>query len=436
MVNLTHDKKLGESILEEKHICENKIPLYAYKNDRISTFAISLFIRYGILYESEGLNGFAHFFEHAVFRNINFLMNGELYKTLDKNALQFDGTTWDHYIEFRISGSHKHIDTAIDIFSMIFDPFAISSSELDIEKKRIKAEIHEDSSESLDAFADKVIWAGTPLTRKITGCCRDVDRYGIKLLKKMREQILSPENVLIYAGGNFSDQSIDKLKNKVSAYRLSSSDKRIFNAPTPTEFCKRDCKVVLKKAQSTSVIVSFDIPQGEFSIPEIYCTEDLLFSGESSPFHMELSDTHGLIYGFDDNCTSYKNISVASVKYEVRADNLMKSLSLVLRFFANAEKTVAERFYLVNSFYTDFLDQELDDARSIVSGIGYHSRVLEQDYSSLDERKSAFTSVKLEKVKELARRTFRTDNLVIAIGGNKKIDTKAVRTLAKEILNK
>ncbi len=425
----------GDVTLEEKIVCKNGVPLYSYKNNNISTFAISLFVRYGILYEDEDMNGFAHFFEHAVFRNINSLMKGELYKTLDVNALEFNGSTWDHYIEFRIFGSNKRIDAAIKIFSLIFEPFVLSADELATEKKRIKAEILEDSAENLDSFADRIIWAGTQMTRKITGRCSDIDRYGIKKLKKMRDIILSPENILIYAGGNITDKSIEKLDAEISKYKLSPYEKRCPDIPTPSEFCRRDCKAALRKSQSTSVILSFDVPQNEFTIPEIYCAEDLLFSGESSPLFMELSENHGLVYDFDENSTSYKNISVISVKYELRSDNLMKSLRLVLEFFANAEKTVAERFQLVKPFYTDYLERELDDARSIVSNIGYHSRILEQNYASLDERKKAFLSVTPERVAELARKTFKSDNLVIAINGlNDKVDIKAVRELAKEIL--
>ncbi len=429
-------KNNTELKLEKSFKTENGINIYSYQNPKISSFAISLYVRYGLIYESADLNGFAHFFEHAVFRNINALMGGELYKTLDLNGLTFNASTSVDCIEFSISGAEKHFETAAKLISYVLSPFVLSAKELEPEKKRIKAEIREECAECLGTFSDRLTFAGTPLERPITGKCGDIDRYGIKLLQKLRGFILSPENIFFYVAGKHSDVSIKKLAKFAEGFVLEAHPYRNGAMPLPTDFGARNCTVKLRNASSVSVIVTFDIPKSDYNIPEKYCLYDILFNGETSPFHTELSENRGLIYSFKGNMAIYESFDQISLEYDVRADNLIKSLKLVLGIFASAADIADERMPYVRPIYTENSAAVADDPEWCASWFGFTNHILHSGMSNADERASAFAEVSAKRVSELAKTVFNTNNLVIALNGSKKkTDASEIRRLALEILS-
>ena len=70
--------------MEQKIIAKNGIPVYSITNENNHSFFISMFLKAGCMYEREDENGITHFLEHAAIRNVNKLMDYNLYRELDK----------------------------------------------------------------------------------------------------------------------------------------------------------------------------------------------------------------------------------------------------------------------------------------------------------------------------------------------------------------
>lgn len=417
--------------MEIRYLTKNGVRVYGYKNEKIGSFAISLFLRCGLVYESDKDNGFSHFFEHMVFRNINAAMNGTLYETLDRCALYFNAYTYVNYIEFKITGAACHFDDAAQIICKALEPILIKKSEFDAEKSRIKAEIHEDNPSSLDRFADKIVYRGTPLERSILGSAKNIDSFGIKKLKSAREGFFTTENFYFYCGGNFSESGVSRLCGLIDQADVFDGQKRKNEAPIPLDFGKRKCCVAVKNSPATEVLLSFDVPDGDYTKEELFCISDTLFYGETCPMHRELSENRGLIYSYSPNLMHYGNYSVLSVSYELRADKLLQSVETVMDVFASAKTESEKRLDFAIAFYTDNAEITLDDAGRIVSDFGYDNHIIGCGYDSLETKKKKYSSVRKEKLNELAREIFRPENLVIAIKGNrKKIDVDAIRNAA------
>lgn len=421
--------------MEKTFYTKNGVAVHSYANPKIASFAISLFLRSGPMYESENENGFAHFFEHIVFRNINAKMGGRLYETLDLCGLYFNAATYVNYIEFTISGAREHFDDAAKIISLVLSPFDLPTEEINVEKKRIKAEIREDDESSLDRFSDIRVFEGTPLARPITGKCPDVERFGIKKLSAERKRFLTKENIFFYVGGNFKEKGLSYLSSLIEAEEIYSGVPFTNSAPVPTLFGKRDCAVAVKNSALTAVKISFDVKNGDYTLPELFCLTDALFAGESCPMYRELSENTGLIYSYDEALSCFDNVSFISVSYEVRADKLLKSIETVMKMFSKAKRTAGDRLKFITPAYTDNAYISLDSAETICSDYGYFSHILGCGYHSVSDRIAAFSSLSEERITSLACEVFTPDNLVISIKGNKKkIDTEEIKRVVKEIL--
>ena len=73
---------------EEKTTTPNGVEIYSYKNPDLHGFYISLYLRAGSMFEEH--QGITHFLEHTAVRNVNAVMGGSLYTTLDKYGIDFN----------------------------------------------------------------------------------------------------------------------------------------------------------------------------------------------------------------------------------------------------------------------------------------------------------------------------------------------------------
>jgi len=422
--------------MEKSYLTKNGVCVYDYQNNKIGSFAISLFLRSGLIYENEDDNGFAHFFEHCVFRNINAVMDGKMYETLDKCGLDFNAVTHVNYIEITIGGATAHFDDAARIIALALSPIVFNKTVLDAEKRRIKAEIRENGNSSIERFSDKTVFKGSSVENKtILGKVKNINSFSLKMMKEKTENVLTRENMFFYVGGNFSESSLLNFYSLIENQKVFSGTKRDNKVTFPESFGKRNCAVVVKNAPATEVYISFDVKISDCTLQELLCLWDTLFLGESCPMYRELSENLGLIYSYSDTMSLFDDFAGMGVLYEVRSDKLMQSLETVFEMFEKAKSCSDKRLPFILPFFTDDGDIILDDAGKIVSDFGYYSHILDCGYKSTDDMKNAFRSVRGERLNELAGKIFRPDNLVVALkGSKKKIDTEAIRRAVFEKL--
>lgn len=417
--------------MEKTVSTDSGVSIHFYENRSLHSFTISLFVRGGLVYEEKGSYGFAHFFEHIAFRNIDAHMNGKLYETLDLCGLTFNAATFVDYIEFTITGAAKHFVTAAEIISRVFSPVIIPPKEILREKKRIKAEIHEEGEGSMRRFSDSVVYKGSPLSNPITGRCSDVDGFGIKKLREMSGELLRSENVFFYVAGNFRESDILFLKKTVSGLNLSIGILRKPKNIKPTEFGKRNCLFAAKKASSTTVRFSFDIDMSKCSEKEIMLLSDALFSGETCPVYREMSENTGLIYSYDNYVDFHGDFAVLSVSFDIRADKLTSAAGMLFGILSDIKNSVGKRLPFVLPGYTDNGMMALDDSETLASDNGYYNHILGLGFYSPEIKIREFTSVSGNKLSEIAENIFRCRNLVITVKGNKNgIDRDKIKALA------
>ena len=178
--------------MERRTVCKNGIEIFDYKNPNIHGFFVSLFLRAGCMYESDSERGITHFLEHILVRNVNKLSDMNLYRTLDRCAMNFNASTYSEMVQFYVSGASRHFGKGIEILDKLFSPIALTKGEVDAERRRIKAEIREnDDKSSLSAFSSERVFSGTSLAFSITGTNKSVDSISAKRLEEYRKRVFT-----------------------------------------------------------------------------------------------------------------------------------------------------------------------------------------------------------------------------------------------------
>ncbi len=421
---------------EQKHITKNGVEIYSYKNPDQHGFFISLFLRSGSMFEGLENNGITHFFEHIAIRNVNKTMGGGLYGELDRRGVEFNASTYSEMVQFYISGAAEKFSFGADVITRIFSPIILTKDEIDVERKRIKAEIREaDDKSSLTTFANGIVHNGTSLAYPITGTLSSVNSINAKRLEEYRREILNSKNVFFYITGSFEDADIAYISALIEGYELSGSSLKNKNsAPVSASHFKRDGTVAVKNSDMTAVRFTFDIDMSKVSTQESDLIYDMLFSGYNSRFFVELSELRGLLYDLSGTVERYKNIGELCFSYEVRGKDLADAVRLTVEILKEFKKTRHAPDSLMKSGYVDNAYLLYDDIRELNFTFAYDDHIMELGYRSLASRRASYAAVTSDDIMRAAGEIFKPENLTLAIKGDKrKINTEEIEKMISEL---
>ncbi len=424
--------------MEQRITARNGIEIYSYRNPALHGFSISLFLRAGLMYERDDEQGITHFLEHILIRNINKQKGGKLYAALDRYGVEFNAATYSEMVQFYAQGASANFSVGADVIAAFFNPIILSAAEIATERKRIKAEIREgDEKNSMASFSAAQVYTGTSLAGSIIGTNKSVDRITLTRLEEYRKRVFIKENVFIYVTGSFSDADLSNLCKLIGSVELAKarSEGDIHNniAPVSRYFGKRDAMISVKNADYTSVRFSFDMDMASVDDNAVDVLYDMLLSGYSSPFFIQMSEERGLFYDTSGAVEKYKNIGSFYFGYEVKERDIYAAAQITVDILNDYAKNLREPFEIIKAGYVDNAPLLYDDMREFNFTMAYDNHIMDAGYNTLEDRIEAYRAVNPEKIRDTARALFRPENLTLAIKGNKKrIDTDRL----KEIVNR
>ncbi len=419
--------------MEQKRIAQNGVEIYSYKNPNIHSFYISLYLRAGSMFESHP--GITHFLEHIAIRNVNAVMGGGLYSTLDRLGIEFNATTYTELVQFYISGASENFGVAAEIIAKILSPIVLSAADISTERDRIKAEIREgDDATSLSTFAGGIVHKGTSLENLITGTVGSVNKINKNLLEAYRRQVQTPENIFFYISGNFAEGDLDRLAREIEKYPLESGRKNENIAPVCDSFGRRRTHVHIKNAEFTMLRFSFDMDMTEISLAESDILYDMLFSGYNSLFFTEMSEKRGLCYDIPGSLERYSNIGTLTFSFELRPALIYDGVETVVSLLRGFKTSLADESKMMKAGYVTNSGMLGDSASETNFAFAYDNHIMSAGYKTIDERSALYAAVTPERIREIARLVFTPDNLTLAIKGNKKkIDTQRLENIIEKL---
>lgn len=408
------------------------VPVYVVPDRRLNSFCIGVYLRAGSMYEPNELNGITHLYEHAVFRNIKKKYEGDFYELLTENALTFNASTYKEFVYFEIMGTPSGVPFAADIVKRLFDPIELTYEEYSTEKKRIKAEIREESEfTSLQYYAEGKVWENTSLSNTISGYCKTVDKISLKRLNEYRKTVVNEENVFVFVTGNVSENDVERIKAASSAMKVSKGGVlRDNTAPVPESFGKRAKEIYVKQSDYCLVRMSFDVDNGRCPDAVRDVIYSALFEGEDAVLFQRMSEREPLVYSYDSTLEQYRNVSCIKLQYEISHKNLERSFEAVTEIlddlkngnfrFDNAKKKLFTKWELMR-----------DETANFNWALAYTNHILGGSGIDINSKKtSLYEDVTLDSVCDAAKQIFTRNNLVCALKGNKKsIDTDALNNI-------
>lgn len=416
--------------MKNLHVTSNRARIYHERDERLHSFCLCFYINAGSMYESRVENGISHFFEHVIFRNIHHLMDHSLYQTLDRLGLDFNATTYKEFMEFTITGAPDHFLEAAKIITMILAPLSLSEEEIDVERKRILAEIREEEEEdSLSYFAKQIVWKDTSLAYTITGPKKNLESLHLVELFHFQKKVLTPDNVFFYLTGNFTEDMLESLSECISAYEFQPGPLGRNNiAPIPDKFGKRKQKVYSKKGKKTEVYFGIDIDSVKYNSAELHLLYDILFQGDFCKIHQALSEKNGYVYSYDAWLEEYRNVAHIHLLYEVDSEHLEDSVREVFGVLCQMKNGITDELDYVKPYYVDNANFLLDQAEEYNWLRAYENNILRLPYKEFSDRTESYRKVTPKKLTKICKNIFKKENIVLCVQGKKKkIDKNSLK---------
>lgn len=403
---------------EEHFKSKNGVDVFRYANRALHGFHLSLFVRAGSMHEAEDECGVSHFFEHAAIRNINRIMNGELYSLLDAYGIEFNASTYSEMIQFYVGGAEKNFRRAAQVLMKVLSPIVLTAAEVSMERARIKAEIREsDERSSLTSFTNATVHGSTSLARSITGTLGSVNGINRARLSLFGERALVAENIFFYATGCVSDGDINELISLIDRAHIGHGSCNRNMAPVSNYFGKRVPEIHIKNADFTMVRFTFDLDMSRVTLAESDLLYDIILGGYNSDFFIELSEKRGMFYDVSGSLERYENIGTLSFSFEIKESALYESVEQTVAILSQMKDRELPEGKCMRAAYTDNAYMLLDDARELNFTFAYDNHIMNAAYGDIDARIRAYSSVTPERIRELAGEIFRTENLTFTMKG-------------------
>ena len=337
-------------------------------------------------------------------------------------------------VQFYTTGAKHNFSVGAGLISLLLSPISLSSSEIDTERDRIKAEIREnDERGSLANFTSSIVHDKTTLSRPITGSLGSVSRITRKRLEQYRKDVFTAENVFLYVTGSFTDGDLDTLSEVVEKFVPCMGAIHSNVAPVSSNFFKREPVLHIKNADYTMLRFTFDMDMSRISVAESDLLYDLLLTGYNSRFFVEMSEKRGIFYDLSGSTERYKNIGNISFYFEVKSSAVTEAVRSTFEILKDFLKSPPAEAECMKAGYVDNAYMLYDDMRELNFTFAYDNHILNAGYGSIDERMEAYSSITPQRILDVAGEIFKPSNLTLTVKGKKsKINIESINNLLSE----
>ena len=394
----------------------NGVELYCCLNPELPEFCLSLLVRRGAIHEPRAQHGLTHFLEHAIFRSISERMGRALYPTLTRLGLTFDASTYSACVRFTVSGPSAQAETGLELLMMAIEPLCLPLDALNLERRRVQAEIREESEDDADTFAHTRVWKGTAMARSIAGTAGSVNRIGLESLAAEQARWFVAGGFCFCATGGMDEAA---LIGRLGGLRVAPGEPATPNAPVPEAFFRRDANVAVEDASYTWLRFCADVDTAHASPLALTLLTEALGS-DYGRFYLALSEDTGLTYAVNDYFERCANIGNYYFDFETERTRVPEAVDAAVAML-NGLKHAPDDFF--EDVKKGFIRREAcleGDAERFNSAWLYDNGRWRCGFQSRRQREDAYAAVPPEELRRLARAVFVPDNLLLCVRGRKR----------------
>ncbi|WP_062197905.1 M16 family metallopeptidase [Massilibacterium senegalense] len=389
-----------------KHTCTNGVRVIIEPITTVRSVAIGVWVGTGSRYEELQNNGISHFLEHMFFKGTKKRSAKEIAESFDSVGGQVNAFTSKEYTCYYAKVLDTHKSMALDVLADMFFESTFIEVELEKEKNVVLEEIkmYEDTPDDIVHDCISQASFGThPLGYPILGTKETVKSFTRDDLFAYKEQMYSPDAVVISVAGNVDESFIREIESYfghfTSQNHEKASEKPIFLF---------DTKAKKKTTEQAHLCIGFEgLPVGHERLYDLAILNNILGGSMSSRLFQGVREERGLAYSIFSYHSSYQDQGLLTIYGGTGSDQLEKLYAVILKEIEDLKHHGVTEKEVMNSKeqLKGNLMLGLESTNSRMSRNGKNELLLKR-HRSLDEIITQIDAVTLSSVNMLAKDLF------------------------------
>lgn len=399
----------------KKEVLPNGVRIVTEEMPYVRSISIGIWVAAGSRDETTKNNGVAHFIEHMLFKGTEKRSAKVIAETLDAVGGQLNAFTSKEYTCYYAKVLDEYFDISVDLLGDMFFNSSFKEDEIEKEKNVIIEEIkmYEDAPDELvhDFFAN-TMWSGHALGRPVIGTTENIINMTRQGLLDFRDKFYSPKSVVVAVAGNIKHEVVVEKLTSLFGNFHTKSRKRSYVAPKP------HAKMFFKKKDTEQLHLCIGTPGLALDDEKSYVMHimnSVLGGGLSSRLFQEIREERGLAYSVYSYHSSYRDAGLFSIYAGLSRKNLNKVISIIQKEMKSIrtrgitkKELVRAKQQLTGSMYLG-----LENVSNRMSRLGKSELCLNR-VVTVDEAVERINAVNLDDVRDLAKRFFKSENIVVS----------------------
>ena len=281
------------NLAAESYVLPNGLKVVLHRDPSVPRVTVCVAYHVGSKNESAGRTGFAHFFEHMMFRGTKNVPNYDI--PLQETGAQSNAFTTEDLTVYFETVPASFLDRALYLEAerLAFLPTALDKEKFDTEREVVKNERRQSVDNVPYGAAEEAILAnvfpkGHPYSWSVIGSMKDLDAASLDDLRKFFGEFYRPGNAALCLAGDFdpaqAKASIAKYFEPIPAGRAVKA----VPASTPSLTASKTLELADKVSLPRYYLAWPTVAEDQPDAPALHLLASVLSDGEASRLHRAL----------------------------------------------------------------------------------------------------------------------------------------------------
>jgi zinc protease len=272
----------------------NGLKVYAIRDTGTSNVSVQVWYDVGSKDDPAGRSGFAHMFEHLMFKATRNLVAEQMDRLTEDVGGNNNASTNDDYTEYHETIPANHLERLLfaeadRMSSLVVEPVSFGS-ERDVVKEELRGDIAQPYGKLFSGYSAAISYSRHPYARSTIGSIANLDSAGIEDVRAFHATYYRPDNAILVVAGNFDPKQLDGWVDTYFApiKRPTTPIPRV-SVTEPERTKATHYTVYEANTPLPAVLISYPLPaDNDPDSPALNVLNTILSGGESSRLYENL----------------------------------------------------------------------------------------------------------------------------------------------------
>jgi zinc protease len=406
----------------------NGLKVVSLQDNSSPTVAVNVWYNVGSKNDPDGRSGFAHMFEHMMFKSTKNMKN-EMMDRMTEDVGGFNNaSTWDDFTNYYEVIPSNYLETLLWAEAERMANLNVDEGNFNSERKVVQEEFRQSVLARpygmFSEYVQKLSYTTHPYKRTTIGTIEDLDAASLKEIINFHSTFYRPDNATLIVVGDFDQAQFDAWVDRY--FTRVAKPGTVIPRVTVTEPARTEEKRYERTAPNVpfpAVAITYLGPSSKSAdIPALQMAETILSGGESSRLYQSLVYKQQIAQQASfsvDNRVEGGLLDFTAIMSEGHtAAEGEKALLAELKKIQAAPVTAAELAKAKNQLITRaFQEREQNDGKAFAIG---QAIIYLGDANAVNTTIQKLQAVTIQDVQRVMKKYFTDSNRVVLYYGNEE----------------